>query len=230
MNEIYNVSRNEKAGEIERPFTLLSDFDKLLSTANKLEKEGSECEQDPTLIESCMKAFTVKWDQQLNDTYRAVLKSLPDKETEKLLQDSEIQWIKFKDADAKVSDNIKDPVLKLAAKEDVIRDRANELLSYGIGIENQDAVPDQIKAQQDETNAIYREFLHTLDDTPGARKAAETSQHEWTAFMQKEYKFIDAIAPLAPRRGSDSHSNSVLKINIVRDRGRELLTPINSRD
>jgi uncharacterized protein YecT (DUF1311 family) len=210
------LDRDETARPVEKP------FDKLQANAFKLDKEGAECggDRDSAGMQKCIKDYTVLWDKQLNDTYKAIMKTSPD-DTQKLLKDSEHQWVKFETAETNMAARMKDPVLKMATKEDVIIDRAKELLSYGVGIDNPDTSVN-LQEQQGKMQATYQNLMGELEKSPKAQAALKESQDQWTAYMAKEFKLIDRLAPTGNNDPDFDIFNTVLKANIVADRAQEL--------
>jgi uncharacterized protein YecT (DUF1311 family) len=201
-------------------------FGRLKENAVKLDKDGRECmgDRDTSGQAKCLTDFIPRWDQQLNDTYKALTKAIPESEiarpdAQKLLKESEQQWAKFQQSETRLGAYMKDPVFKLSTKEDVIKDRANELLSYGVGI---DASGNSVSLKEQQTlmNGYYGELLSQLSRSPRAQDAVVQSQNQWKSFMNAEFKFIDSIAPVTA--GSDPIFNQILKANIVADRAQEL--------
>lgn len=198
-----------------------SRWDNLKSNADKLQKDGSECmgDQDSAGMQKCLSTYIGKWDQQLNSEYKELMSDLSGS-PKKLLADSEHKWIDFEKAENKLTSHMKDPVFKLSTAEAAKQVRAEELLSYGHGVDINDANPPlKLKEQQDRMNGAYGELVNNLEKSPKAQADVIASQSRWNTFKEAEFKFIDAVCP---PQGATAEFNEALKANIVSDRSRDL--------
>jgi uncharacterized protein YecT (DUF1311 family) len=84
---------------------------------------------------NCSSQALDKWDKELNRIYKELMKKLSSEEKE-LLRQSQLQWIKFRDAEFKWIDNLflgygtMIPVIKINVKINIVSNRVRELEKY----------------------------------------------------------------------------------------------------
>jgi uncharacterized protein YecT (DUF1311 family) len=84
---------------------------------------------------NCSSQALDKWDKELNRAYKELMKKLSPKEKE-LLKQSQLQWIKFRDAEFKFLDNLYlgtgtiIPVMIMGDKLDIVSERVKILEKY----------------------------------------------------------------------------------------------------
>jgi uncharacterized protein YecT (DUF1311 family) len=84
---------------------------------------------------SCLSQALDKWDKELNRIYKELMKNLSPEERE-LLKQSQLQWVKFRDAEFKFLDNLylgigtMIPVIIMGEKLDIVSRRVKMLEAY----------------------------------------------------------------------------------------------------
>jgi Uncharacterized protein conserved in bacteria len=84
---------------------------------------------------SCSSQALDKWDKELNRIYKELIKKLSPEERE-LLKQSQLQWVKFRDAEFKFLDNLylgigtMIPVMIMGEKLDIVSRRVKMLEAY----------------------------------------------------------------------------------------------------
>lgn len=84
---------------------------------------------------NCSSQALDKWDKELNRVYKELIKKLSPEEKE-LLKQSQLQWIKFRDAEFKFLDNLYletgtiVPVMIMGDKLDIVSERVKILEKY----------------------------------------------------------------------------------------------------
>jgi uncharacterized protein YecT (DUF1311 family) len=89
---------------------------------------------------SCGSQALDKWDKELNRIYKELIKKLSPEERE-LLKQSQLQWVKFRDAEFKFLDNLylgigtMIPVMIMGEKLDIVSRRVKMLEAYNFYVE-----------------------------------------------------------------------------------------------
>ncbi|MBX9722017.1 MAG: LprI family protein [Candidatus Obscuribacterales bacterium] len=189
------------------------------NNTNKLQNDSVQCREnsDEAGMQKCDQKFTVLWDKQLNENYKALTSSLsPDGKA--LLQDAERKWIAFDNTELGMGKHMRSPAAGIFDKEELIADRTKQLLSRFGKDDLPDHVPD-LDSIDKRLNTTYQQVKANL--SPEQQKDLVASERKWVAFKDAEFKLIDHLNP-QPEDGGRNVRNTVEKAQLLLDRDREL--------